>query len=37
MGIAELHERLFAMQILGDDRAVAATWLRGRRAYSRAD
>jgi guanine deaminase len=30
-----LHDRLFALQILGDDRAVAATWLRGRRAYLR--
>jgi len=32
---ASLHDRLFALQILGDDRAVAATYLRGRRAYSR--
>ncbi len=29
---ASLHDRLFALQILGDDRAVAATYLRGRRA-----
>jgi guanine deaminase len=29
---ASLHDRLFALQILGDDRAVAGTWLRGRRA-----
>jgi guanine deaminase len=28
---AGLHDRLFALQILGDDRAVAGTWLRGRR------
>jgi guanine deaminase len=28
---ASLHDRLFALQILGDDRAVAATYLRGRR------
>jgi guanine deaminase len=28
---ATLHDRLFALQVLGDDRAVAATWLRGRR------
>lgn len=32
---ASLHDRLFALQVLGDDRAVAATWLRGRRAHSR--
>ncbi len=30
-----LVERLFALQILGDDRAVAATYLAGRCAYSR--
>ena len=30
---ASLHDRLFALQVLGDDRAVAGTWLRGRRAY----
>jgi guanine deaminase len=30
---ASLHDRLFALQILGDDRAVAATYLRGRRAW----
>ncbi|WP_395611735.1 guanine deaminase [Allosphingosinicella sp.] len=29
---ASLHDRLFALQILGDDRAIAGTWLRGRRA-----
>jgi guanine deaminase len=29
---ASLHDRLFALQVLGDDRAVAATYLRGRRA-----
>src|SRR6185295_20118330 len=34
---ASLHDRLFALQVLGDDRAIAATWLRGRRAYRRAD
>ncbi|MEA3066072.1 MAG: guanine deaminase [Sphingomonadales bacterium] len=33
---ASLHDRLFALQILGDDRAVAATYLRGRRAHERA-
>jgi guanine deaminase len=32
---ASLHDRLFALQVLGDDRAVAATWLRGRRAHRR--
>lgn len=32
---APLHDRLFALQVLGDDRAVAATYLRGRRAYAR--
>jgi guanine deaminase len=26
---ASLHDRLFALQILGDDRAIAGTWLRG--------
>jgi guanine deaminase len=31
-----LHDRLFALEVLGDDRAVAATYLRGRRAHSRA-
>jgi guanine deaminase len=30
-----LAERLFALQILGDDRAVAETWLAGRPAYRR--
>lgn len=29
---ASLHDRLFALQILGDDRAIVGTWLRGRRA-----
>jgi guanine deaminase len=28
---ATLHDRLFALQVLGDDRAVAGTWLRGRK------
>jgi guanine deaminase len=32
---ADLHDRLFALQILGDDRAIAATWLRGRRVHVR--
>ena len=32
---ASLHDRLFALQVLGDDRAVAATYLRGRRAFAR--
>jgi guanine deaminase len=32
---ADLHDRLFALQILGDDRAVAGTWLRGRKAWRR--
>lgn len=32
---ASLHDRLFALQILGDDRAVAATYLRGRLAHKR--
>jgi guanine deaminase len=30
---ASLHDRLFALQVLGDDRAVAGAWLRGRRAF----
>jgi guanine deaminase len=34
---ATLHDRLFALQILGDDRAVAATYLRGRPAWRRAN
>jgi len=34
---ASLHDRLFALQVLGDDRAIAATYLRGRRAYERAN
>jgi guanine deaminase len=28
---ASLHDRLFALQVLGDDRAVVGTYLRGRR------
>ena len=32
---AALHDRLFALQVLGDDRAIASTWLRGRRVHSR--
>jgi len=32
---AALHDRLFALQVLGDDRAVAQTYLAGRRAYTR--
>jgi len=32
---ASLHDRLFALQVLGDDRAVSAAWLRGRRAWRR--
>ena len=34
---ASLHDRLFALQVLGDDRAIAGTWLRGRRAWTRPD
>ncbi|MGA1799701.1 guanine deaminase [Sphingomonas sp. 4RDLI-65] len=34
---ASLHDRLFALQILGDDRAVAHTYIAGNRAYSRQD
>ncbi len=34
---ASLHDRLFALQILGDDRAVAHTYIAGNRAYSRRD
>jgi guanine deaminase len=30
-----VRERLFALQILGDDRAIAGTYLAGRRAWSR--
>src|SRR3954469_19461158 len=33
---ASLHDRLFALQVLGDDRAVAATYLRGRRTSASA-
>lgn len=33
---ASLHDRLFALQILGDDRAVAATYVAGRCAWARA-
>jgi guanine deaminase len=32
---ASLHDRLFALQILADDRAIASTWLRGRCAWFR--
>ena len=32
-----LAERLFALQILGDDRAIRATYIAGRRAYARDD
>ena len=32
---APLAERLFAMQILGDDRLVAETYVMGRSAWSR--
>ena len=32
---ASLHDRLFALQILGDDRAIAATYLAGWLAYRR--
>ncbi|RYY27408.1 MAG: guanine deaminase [Sphingomonadales bacterium] len=32
---ASLHDRLFALQVLGDDRAIAATYLRGRLAHRR--
>jgi guanine deaminase len=31
-----LHERLFALQILGDDRAIARTYVAGDLAYARA-
>lgn len=31
-----LAEKLFALQILGDDRAVAETWVAGKRAHARA-
>ena len=34
---ASLHDRLFALQVLGDDRAIAGTWLRGRCAHKRPD
>lgn len=34
---ASLHDRLFAVQILGDDRAVAHTYIAGNCAYSRQD
>jgi guanine deaminase len=34
---ASLHDRLFALQVLGDDRAIAATYLRGRCAHTRAN
>ncbi|MDB5737530.1 MAG: guanine deaminase [Sphingomonas bacterium] len=32
---ASLHDRLFALQILGDDRAIAFTYLAGHRAHAR--
>jgi len=32
---APLHDRLFALQVLGDDRAVAATYVAGRLAHRR--
>ena len=32
---ADLHDRLFALQILGDDRAVARTYVAGRLAHAR--
>ncbi|RYE03811.1 MAG: guanine deaminase [Sphingomonadales bacterium] len=32
---ASLHDRLFALQVLGDDRTVAATYLRGALAHKR--
>ncbi len=32
---ASLHERLFALQILGDDRAIAFTYVAGQRAHQR--
>lgn len=32
---ASLHDRLFALQILGDDRAVARTWVAGRLVHDR--
>jgi guanine deaminase len=32
---ASIHDKLFALQVLGDDRAIAATYLRGRRAHTR--
>lgn len=32
---ASLFDRLFALQILGDDRAIAGTWLAGKRVYAR--
>jgi len=34
---ASLHDRLFALQVLGDDRAIAGTWLRGCRWRGSAD
>lgn len=33
---ASLHDRLFALQILGDDRIVAGTWVAGVRRHARA-
>jgi guanine deaminase len=31
-----LHQRLFALQVLGDDRAIARTYIAGELAYARA-
>ena len=33
---ADLHDRLFALQILGDDRAVARTYVSGKMVHKRA-
>ncbi|MES2989047.1 MAG: guanine deaminase [Pseudomonadota bacterium] len=32
---ASIHDKLFALQVLGDDRAIAATYLRGNLAHAR--
>jgi guanine deaminase len=34
---ADLHEALFVQMTLGDDRAVRATYVAGRRVYERPD
>jgi guanine deaminase len=34
-GVASLFERLFALQVLGDDRVVAETWIAGVRSHVR--